>query len=110
MKLDFKNTIRLDEVTPEVLLDYYIVENNEENFGLKIEKKEKKAGKFVVCEEYTSDYIIDDFEEASKVLNTFIQNTVTPTTAESILEDMGYFNAKYWYLKFKYDTIILGDG
>lgn len=94
MRFDFKNTIKLDDITPELLLDYYIVENNEENFGLKIEKKEKRAGKFVVCEEYTSDYIIDDFGEASKVLNMFIQNTVTPTTAENILEDMGYFNDK----------------
>ena len=94
MKFDFKNTIKLDDITPELLLDYYIVENSEENFGLKIEKKEKKDGKLVVCEEYVSDYIIDDFEEASKVLNIFIQNTVTPTTAESILEDMGYFNNK----------------
>ncbi len=94
MRFDFKNTIKLDDITPELLLDYYIVENNEENFGLKIEKKEKKAGKFVACEEYTSDYIINDFEEASKVLDMFIQNAVTPATAENILEDMGYFNNK----------------
>ena len=94
MQFDLKNTIKLNDIMPELILDYYIVENSEENFGLKIEKKEKKAGKFVVCEEYTSDYVIDDFEEANKVLNMFIQNTVTPTTAESILEDMGYFNRK----------------
>ena len=42
-----------------------------------------------MCEEYVSEYITDDLEKASGILNALAKNVVTPTTADNVLQDMG---------------------
>ena len=76
--------------TSEFFLEYYLMKNTESNYGFKIEKKEKKAGTFILCEDYTSNYTFCNKEEATAVIEKLAKNVVTPTTANCILHDLGY--------------------
>ena len=75
----------------EFLLEYYLMEDQERNYGVKIEKTEKMSGNLVLREDYVSGYGIDDEAEANDVLKLLIKNQVTPTTADCVLHDLGYF-------------------
>lgn len=94
MELKLEETVAVQNVGSEFTLEYYLVEDKEENFGFKIDKKEGKTGNLVLCEEYVSEYVTDDLEEANKVIEVLAKNAVTPTTADCILQDLGYFNDK----------------
>jgi len=76
----------------ELFLEYYLSENDTHNYAVKIEKKEMKNGNFVLREDYTSEYMIDGEDTANKVLELLVKNSVTPTTADCVLEDLGYFD------------------
>jgi len=75
----------------EFLLEYYLVEDSDQNYGVKIEKKENMAGNLILREDYTSGYAISDENKANAVLDLLVKNRVTPTTADCILHDLGYF-------------------
>ena len=84
-------TAVIRNTSTEFLLEYYLVGGKEKNYGVKIEKKEKNKGEFVLSEKYTSQYIIGDKDSASKVLDILVKNSVTPTTVDCVLHDLGYF-------------------
>lgn len=75
----------------EFLLEYYLIEDSEKNYGVKIDKKEKTSKGLVLCEEYVSNYTTDNEKEASSILQLLAKNIVTPTTADNVLQDLGYF-------------------
>ncbi len=74
----------------EFLLEYYVMEDREKKYGIKIEKKEKKPNGLVLCEDYTSEYIIKSKSRANDILEILMRNKVTPITAESVLNDLKY--------------------
>ena len=84
-------TAVVNNAISEFLLEYYLVEDNCQNYGVKIEKKEKRAGNLILREDYTSEYTIDDEGKANEVLDLFVKNKVTPITADCVLHDLGYF-------------------
>ncbi len=92
MELKLSGTATVQNVTSEFILEYYLIEDYEENFGFKIDKKERKSGEFVLCEEYVSEYTTSDIEEANRILDVLTKNVVTPTTADNVLQDMGLIN------------------
>lgn len=91
MEIKLEGTVAVQNVSSDFLLEYYLVEDREKNYGFKIDKKENRAGKLVVCEEYVSEYVTDDEDTASDVLSLLAKNMVTPTTADCVLHDLGYF-------------------
>lgn len=92
MELKLGGTAEIKNISSDFLLEYYLVEDKEKNYGFKIDKKESKDGKLVLCEEYVSEYITDDETKANNVLNLLVKNVVTPTTADCVLHDLGYFD------------------
>lgn len=74
----------------EVLLEYYMTKNN--NFyGFEIDESMKvENDELKLCETYVSNYNVENQEEANNILDVFIRNSVTPVTAESVLQDMKY--------------------
>ena len=91
MSVKLGGTAAVQNATSEFLLEYYLMEDQAQNYGVKIKKKEKKAGDIVLCEDYVSDYTITDKGSANAVLELLVKNTVTPTTAGAVLQDLGYF-------------------
>ena len=92
MELKLGGTAKIKNISSDFLLEYYLVEDKEKNYGFKIDKKESKDGKLVLREEYVSEYITDDETKANNVLNLLVKNVVTPTTADCVLHDLGYFD------------------
>lgn len=92
MELKLGGTAEIKNISSDFLLEYYLVEDKEKNYGFKIDKKESKDGKLVLREEYVSEYITDDETKANNVLNLLVKNVVTPTTADCVLHDLGYFD------------------
>ena len=92
MEIKLGGTATVQNISSDFFLEYYLVEDREKNFGFKIDKKENRDGKMVLCEEYVSEYITDDEDKANDVLSLLAKNMVTPTTADSVLEDLGYFD------------------
>ena len=84
-------TAVLGNLGSEFLLEYYLMSDNNQNYGVKIEKKEKYAGNMVLREDYTSKYTIDSEDKANSVLELLLKNKVTPITAGNVLHDLGYF-------------------
>ena len=91
MEVKLGGTATVHNDASEFFLEYYLLEDKERNYGVKIEKKEKRAGQMVLCEDYVSEYTISDEDSANSVLELLAKNMVTPTTADSILQDLGYF-------------------
>ena len=75
----------------EFFLEYYLTENDTHNYAVQIEKKEESESGLVLREDYTSKYIIDGEDNANELLKLLVKNSVTPATAESVLQDLGYF-------------------
>lgn len=74
------------------LLEYYLLKKDSinPNYGLKIIKKEKtRQGEVRCMEEYVSEYISEYEEDVNGIIKILANNTVTPVTAESVLEDLG---------------------
>lgn len=84
-------TALVQNAASEFLLEYYLLEDMHKNYGVKIEKKENVAGTLVLKEDYTSEYAIKDEDKANNILELLMKNKVTPTTADSVLHDLGYF-------------------
>jgi len=85
-------TAAIRNIGSEFLIEYYLVEDSDRNYGVKIEKKEKREGNLILREDYTSEYTIDDEDKANAVLDLLVKNKVTPMTAEWVLHDLGYFD------------------
>ena len=92
MEIKLGGTVAVQNVSSDFLLEYYLVEDKEKNYGFKIDKKESRSGKLVLCEEYVSEYVTDDEDKANDVLGILAKNMVTPTTADCVLHDLGYFD------------------
>lgn len=92
MEVKLGGTVKIKEASSDFLLEYYLVEDKYKNYGLKIDKKENINGKLMLCEEYVSEYITDDEDRANYILSVLAKNMVTPTTADDVLEDLGYFD------------------
>lgn len=86
-KLDV--TAMMKNFDSEFFLEYYLLEREDLNYSFKIKKFENKPEKMKLCEDYTSNYKICDENKAHEILKTFARNTVTPTTADYILHDLG---------------------
>ena len=73
-----------------VIIDYYILEEEEEkNYGLKVIKKEYSGtGKTIHEEAYTANEVSDSEEQASKIIELLARNKVTPISVENVLEDI----------------------
>ena len=72
-----------------VIVDYYILEEEEKNYGIKVIKKEYSGiGKSVHEEAYTANEVSDSEEQASKIIELLARNKVTPVAVENILEDI----------------------
>lgn len=80
--------IKCGENSSKALLEYYLVENGEDKYGIKISKK--TDGVLKLSEQRTLEYIVDEEVEADKVIKLLAKNTVTPTTVENVLHDLGY--------------------
>lgn len=80
--------IKCGENSSKALLEYYLVENDEDKYGIKISKK--IDGVLKLAEQRTLEYIVDEEVEADKVIKLLAKNTVTPTTVENVLHDLGY--------------------
>lgn len=80
--------IKCGENSSKALLEYYLVENGEDKYGIKISKK--ADGVLKLSEQRTLEYIVDEEVEADKVIKLLAKNTVTPTTVENVLHDLGY--------------------
>ena len=91
MEEKLEGTAVVQSAASKFLLEYYLVEDSNQNYGVKIEKKENLAGHMVLREDYTSNYASCDEDTASAVLELLIKNKVTPTTADCVLHDLGYF-------------------
>ena len=81
----------IQNTASEFLLEYYLLEDQERNYGVKIEKTERMDENLVLREDYVSGYGIEDEDKANDVLRLLIKNQVTPTTADCVLHDLGYF-------------------
>jgi len=84
-------TALVENSSSEFLLEYYLLEDADKNYGIKIEKKEKEVCGLVLKENYISEYVIEDEDKANNILELLMKNKVTPTTADYILHDLGYF-------------------
>ena len=83
---------RLDKNGSEVLLKYYIT-NLSGRYGIEIEKSIKdSSGNTTCCENYISEYNIDNCDKINNIADVFVENIVTPVTAECILHDLGLAN------------------
>jgi len=73
-----------------VIIDYYILEEEEEkNYGLKVIKKEYSGtGKTIHEEAYTANEVSDSEEKANKIIELLARNKVTPIAVENVLEDI----------------------
>jgi len=91
MKEIFSGKAMVQSDISEFLLEYYLIEDNNKNYGIRIEKTEKMGNKLVLKEDYTSEYGIDSEANANAVLEMLMKNKVTPTTADCVLHDLGYF-------------------
>lgn len=80
--------IKFGDKLSNALLEYYLVENDGDRFGIKVSKK--TDGVLKVLEQRTLEYIVDGEDEADKVIKLLAKNTVTPLTVESVLHDLGY--------------------
>ncbi len=80
--------IKCGENSSKALLEYYLVENGEDKYGIKISKK--TDGVLKLSEQRTLEYIVDEEVEADKVIKLLAKNTVIPTTVENVLHDLGY--------------------
>jgi len=80
--------IKCGENSSKALLEYYLVENGEDKYGIKISKK--TDGVLKLSEQRTLEYIVDEEVEADEVIKLLAKNTVTPTTVENVLHDLGY--------------------
>ena len=94
MEERLEEMISVHNISSEFLLYYYLLEDTEKNYGVKIEKKEKRAGALVLCEDYNSGYTIENEDTANDVLELLAKNMVTPATADCVLEDLGYFEKR----------------
>jgi len=92
MEIKLGGTAEIKNISSDFLLEYYILEDKEKNYGFKIDKKEKIDGKLVLCEEYVSEYVTNNEDRANDILKLLAKNTVTPVTADSVLHDLGYFD------------------
>ena len=91
MEIKLSGTVAVQNAYSEFLLEYYLVEDKDKNYGFKIDKKENKRGNLVLCEEYVSEYTTYDKDKANSVLELLARNIVTPTTADCVLQDLEYF-------------------
>lgn len=80
--------IKVGKNSSKALLEYYLVENGEDRYGIKVAKK--MDGVLRLSEQRTLEYIVDEECEAAKVIKLLAKNTVTPLTVESVLHDLGY--------------------
>lgn len=80
--------IRFGDNLSNALLEYYLVENDGDRFGIKVSKK--TDGVLKISEQRTLEYIVDEECEADKVIKLLAKNTVTPLTVENVLHDLGY--------------------
>ncbi len=80
--------IRFGDNLSNALLEYYLVENDGDRFGIKVSKK--TDGVLKISEQRTLEYIVDEEGEADKVIKLLAKNTVTPLTVENVLHDLGY--------------------
>lgn len=80
--------IRFGDNLSNALLEYYLVENDGDRFGIKVSKK--TDGVLKISEQRTLEYIVDEEREADKVIKLLAKNTVTPLTVENVLHDLGY--------------------
>ena len=90
--------IKVGGNSTKALLEYYLVENGEDKYGLKVSKK--TDGVLKVSEQRTLEYISDEEREADKVIKLLARNTVTPLTVENVLHDLGYV---VWYIYFPFN-------
>lgn len=80
--------IRFGDNLSNALLEYYLIENDGDRFGIKVSKK--TDGVLKISEQRTLEYIVDEECEADKVIKLLAKNTVTPLTVENVLHDLGY--------------------
>ena len=72
-----------------VIIDYYILEEEEKNYGLKVIKKEYSGtGKTIHEEAYIANEVSDSEEQANKIIELLARNKVTPVAVENVLEDI----------------------
>jgi len=72
-----------------VIIDYYILEEEEQNYGLKVIKKEYSGtGKTIHEEAYTANEVSDSEEKANKIIELLARNKVTPIAVGNVLEDI----------------------
>lgn len=92
MEKKLGGTVAIQNEKSEFFFEYYLTKDREENYGLKIDKKERKSGELILCEEYVSKYTTDDVLKANNILNLLVKNKVTPITVDNILHDLGYLS------------------
>lgn len=76
-----------NESNPNTLLEYYLTNEGNNKFGIKVSKKLDAT---TCCEEYTLGYTINERTTANHIIELLSENTVTPVTAENVLHDLGY--------------------
>lgn len=83
--------IKGEENSSKSLLEYYLIENDEDEFGVKVLKKDDSMVGIMRCsEQHTLEYIVGEEDDANDVLELLAKNTVTPVTVGNVLEDLGY--------------------
>ena len=86
---------KISDKKNEVLLEYYVTKSEKDFYGLEIEESMPDgSGEFRVCETYFSDYMGNNSDCVSDVLDVFIKNAVTPVTADNVLQDLGYIKGR----------------
>lgn len=76
-----------EENFSKVLIEYSLIENHDDKFGIKVSKKNASNE---LCEQYTLEYVADEEDEGNEIIEILAKNIVTPITVENVLHDLGY--------------------
>ena len=89
---NLRGIAKISDNEKEFLLEYYVVKSKKTNiYTLEIDKSLKNSlGELNVCEKYVSTYGSYNCKEMNDVADLLIKNSVTPITADSILQDIKY--------------------